>query len=164
MLLLHGVGTVDLLPSTNALVSLTEWPAFVISLDDIELAHFERVTSNMRSFDVVFVLKDYSKPVVTISAIPAGHLDQVQKWLDSCDVRYTDGNAKLLWNDIMKHITTDPDGFFADGGWSVSSQHCDETSCVIFSSSHLPIIYFTFHTLLRFGIACLRQIGLERVW
>lgn len=46
-LLFTGVpfkSNVSLLPTVNCLVSLVEMPFFVISLDEVELVHFERVT------------------------------------------------------------------------------------------------------------------------
>ena len=35
--------TVILQPTTNCLVNLSDQPSFVVSLDEVELVHFERV-------------------------------------------------------------------------------------------------------------------------
>ena len=42
----HGVphrSTVLLQPTTNCLVSISDQPSFIITLDEVELVHFERV-------------------------------------------------------------------------------------------------------------------------
>ncbi|KAI6244064.1 FACT complex subunit [Aphelenchoides fujianensis] len=110
--------SVTLKPTSSCLVSLTEMPPLVIALDDVELVHFERVTGNTRSFDMVIVFKDYSRKTQQISHIPGGSLDSVKDWLNSCDIRYSEGPISLNWNNIMKTIVQDPDQFFEDGGWN----------------------------------------------
>lgn len=49
--------TVLLQPTSGCLVNLTEWPPFVITLEDVELVHFERVQFHLKNFDMVFVFK-----------------------------------------------------------------------------------------------------------
>ena len=73
--------TVQLLPTSNCLVNLVEWPPFVISLDRVELAHFERVQFHLKNFDIVFVFKDYSKKTVMINSVPMTNLEHVKDWL-----------------------------------------------------------------------------------
>jgi len=109
--------TVLLQPTSNALVSLIDWPPFVIILDSIELVHFERVQFHLKSFDVAFVFKDYTKKTAHINSVPMNQLDHVKDWLNSCDIRYTEGVQSLNWAKIMKTIQDDPEGFFEDGGW-----------------------------------------------
>lgn len=110
--------TVQLQPTSGCLVNLTDWPPFVITLEEIELVHFERVQFHLKNFDMVFVFKDYHKKVAMINAIPMQLLDHVKEWLNSCDIRYTEGIQSLNWSKIMKTITDDPEGFFENGGWS----------------------------------------------
>ena len=45
-------------------------------------------------------------------------LDHVKEWLNSVDIKYTEGIQSLNWTKIMKTITDDPEGFFESGGWS----------------------------------------------
>ena len=52
-------GIVKLMPTVNWLVNLTEYPFFVITLDDVEIVHFERVQFSIKNFDMVFVYKDF---------------------------------------------------------------------------------------------------------
>ena len=73
--------SVTLKPTSTCLISLSELPALVIALDTVELVHFERVTGNTRSFDMVVVFKDYQRKVQQISHIPVTALDGVKDWL-----------------------------------------------------------------------------------
>ncbi|XP_005102634.1 FACT complex subunit SPT16 [Aplysia californica] len=117
----HGApfrSTVLLQPTSGCLVNLTEWPPFVVSLEDIELVHFERVSFQLKNFDIVFIFKDYSKKTAMINSVAMNMLDHVKEWLNSCDIRYTEGVQTLNWTKIMKTITDDPEGFFDNGGWS----------------------------------------------
>ncbi|KAI3413953.1 hypothetical protein GPALN_011424 [Globodera pallida] len=110
--------TVSMKPTSSCLVHLTEWPPFVVTLDEVELVHFERVTSNTSTFDMVIVFTDYSKKPHTIGQIPSGNLDSIKDWLNSCDIRYSEGPMSLNWANIMKTINEDPETFFEEGGWN----------------------------------------------
>jgi len=124
----HGApfrSTVLLQPTSGCLVNLTEWPPFVVSLTDIELVHFERVSFQLKNFDVVFIFKDYSKKVAMINSVAMSSLDDVKEWLNSCDIRYTEGVQSLNWGKIMKTITDDPESFFDTGGWTFLDPQSD---------------------------------------
>ncbi|KAJ3655182.1 hypothetical protein Zmor_014319 [Zophobas morio] len=118
--------TVLLQPTSGCLVNLTEWPPFVITLEDVELVHFERVQFHLKNFDMVFVFKDYHRKTAMVNAIPMNMLDHVKEWLNSCDIRYSEGVQSLNWVKIMKTITDDPDGFFENGGWTFLDPESDE--------------------------------------
>uniref|UniRef100_A0A8C9W0X6 FACT complex subunit n=1 Tax=Scleropages formosus TaxID=113540 RepID=A0A8C9W0X6_SCLFO len=105
-------------PTSSALCNVTEWPPFVVTLDEVELVHFERVQFHLKNFDVVIVYKDYNKKVTMINAVPVNSLDPIKEWLNSCDIKYTEGVQSLNWTKIMKTIVDDPEGFFEQGGWS----------------------------------------------
>lgn len=72
---------VMLQPTPSCLVNVTEQPPFILTLDQIELVHFERVSFSLKNFDMVFVFKDYTKKVVMITSIPMKQLDQIKEWL-----------------------------------------------------------------------------------
>ncbi|XP_050517919.1 FACT complex subunit spt16 isoform X2 [Diabrotica virgifera virgifera] len=118
--------TVLLQPTSGCLVNLTEWPPFVVTLEDVELVHFERVQFHLKNFDMVFVFKEYLKKTVMVNAIPMNMLDHVKEWLNSCDIRYSEGVQSLNWVKIMKTITDDPEGFFDSGGWTFLDPESDE--------------------------------------
>ena len=105
-------------PSSSCLVNLTSWPPFCVTLEQVELCHFERVSFSMKNFDMVFIFKDYTKKICMVTAIPMTMLDHVKEWLNSCDIKYTEGLQSLNWGKIMKTIVEDPEGFFDSGGWN----------------------------------------------
>ena len=43
---------------------------------------------------------------------------KIKEWLNSCDIKYTEGIQSLNWGKVMKTIVDDPEGFFESGGWS----------------------------------------------
>uniref|UniRef100_A0A8C4QNY3 FACT complex subunit n=1 Tax=Eptatretus burgeri TaxID=7764 RepID=A0A8C4QNY3_EPTBU len=117
--------TVFLQPTSSALVNVTEWPPFMITLDEVEFVHFERVQFHLKNFDMVIVRKDYHQKVIMVNAIPSTSLDAIKEWLNSCDIKYTEGIQSLNWTKIMKTITSDPESFFEQGGWSFLDPESD---------------------------------------
>jgi len=112
-------------PTSSCLVNLTSWPPFVTTLEEVELVHFERVQLSLKNFDMVFIFKDYSKKTAMVTAIPMTMLDHVKEWLNSCDIKYTEGVQSLNWAKVMKTIVDDPEGFFENGGWSFLDPESD---------------------------------------
>lgn len=114
----HSRSSVLIQPSTDCIVQLTEPPFLVITLNDIEVVHLERVQFGLKNFDMVVVFKDFNRPPAHINTIPVESLDSVKDWLDSVEIPYSEGPLNLNWTTIIKTITQDPHQFFADGGWS----------------------------------------------
>ncbi|KAF3941694.1 hypothetical protein ABW19_dt0200520 [Dactylella cylindrospora] len=113
-------------PTTECLVQLTDPPFLVITLDEIEVAHLERVQFGLKNFDIAFVFKDFARPVVHINSVPVESLESVKDWLDSVNIAFTEGPLNLNWMQIMKTVTSDPHQFFADGGWKFLSTETDD--------------------------------------
>ncbi|KAI1497824.1 FACT complex subunit spt-16 [Biscogniauxia marginata] len=113
-------------PTTDCLIQVTEPPFMVITLEDIEIAHLERVQFGLKNFDIVFVFKDFSRPPAHINTIPVESLEDVKEWLDSSDIAYSEGPLNLNWPTIMKTVTADTHQFFADGGWSFLQNDSDD--------------------------------------
>ena len=105
-------------PTTECLVQLTDPPFTVVTLSEIEIAHLERVSFGLKSFDLVFVFQDFSKPVLHINSIQVTQLDNVKEWLDSSEIPISEGPASLNWSAVMKTVNEDPKDFFESGGWS----------------------------------------------
>jgi len=61
---------------------LTDPPYLVITLNEIEIAHLERVQFGLKNFDLVFVFKDFQKTPIHINTIPMAQLDNVKEWLE----------------------------------------------------------------------------------
>lgn len=51
-------------PTPKCLINVIETPFFVLTLSEVDIACFERMLPRqVRNFDLVFVNKDYDKPV-----------------------------------------------------------------------------------------------------
>ncbi|KAL2159701.1 hypothetical protein VTH06DRAFT_2270 [Thermothelomyces fergusii] len=113
-------------PTTECLIQITEPPFLVVTLEDIEIAHLERVQFGLKNFDLVFVFKDFSRPPVHINTIPVESLEDVKEFLDSSDIAYSEGPLNLNWSVIMKTVTANPHQFFLDGGWGFLQNESDD--------------------------------------
>lgn len=107
-----------LVPTPNALVNLTDPDPTVITLSEIEFVHFERVTFQLKNFDMVILFKDYNIKPQSIAAVEMSKLEEIKDWLDKCDIVFTCGATNLNWPYLMNTIRNDLDGFFDQGGWS----------------------------------------------
>ncbi|KAK2003195.1 FACT complex subunit [Colletotrichum falcatum] len=125
----HGVpfrSNVFIQPTTECLIQVVEPPFMVITLEDIEVAHLERVQFGLKNFDLVFVFKDFTRPPYHVNTIPVEFLDHVKEFLDSSDIAYSEGPLNLNWPTIMKTVTADTHQFFLDGGWSFLQADSDD--------------------------------------
>ena len=113
-------------PTTDCIVQLTEPPFTVLTLEEIEIAHLERVQFGLKNFDMVFVFKDFHRPPAHVNTVPVESLEAVKDWLDSIDIPFSEGPLNLNWGSIMKTVTADPHEFFAGGGWSFLGADSDE--------------------------------------
>lgn len=127
---------VTLLPTVNCIIDVIDWPPFVLHLQDVEIAHFERVNLQLRNFDLVFVFKNFQDdPTNTtknpkdmwhrISAIETDDLNSIKKYLDEQEIKYYESSMSLQWNNVLKTIRADFEGFYDDGGWQVLSAEGD---------------------------------------
>lgn len=85
----------------------------------------------LKNFDMVFVYKDYARPVSHINSIPMETLENVKEWLDSSNIPFTEGPLNLNWPTIMKTVVADPHQFFKDGKLYSPLPH-DQTSYLTF--------------------------------
>ena len=71
-----------------------------MALDDVEVAHFERVNFMNKNMDLVFIYKDYNT-YKRINSIPMQDLDMIKSWLDNNDILYSEGPMSLSWPAIL---------------------------------------------------------------
>jgi len=113
---------VSLYPTVHCLVNLTETPFFIMTLDEVEIAHFERIQYGLRNFDLSFVYKDYSRTVTRICAIPIQYLEPIKNWLDKMDIIFSESRVNFDWGkvitEVREQIKNNPREFIEDGGWS----------------------------------------------
>ncbi|XBW35606.1 hypothetical protein QEN19_001180 [Hanseniaspora menglaensis] len=110
-----GRSAVQCMPTGDCLVQLMEPPFMVINLEDVEICCLERVQFGLKNFDLVFIYKDFTRPVAHINTIPMEDIETIKNWLTNVDIPYTVSTINLNWSNILK---TDPYDFFADGGWA----------------------------------------------
>jgi nucleosome binding factor SPN SPT16 subunit len=114
-------------PTTDCIIQVVEPPFMVLTIEEVEIAHLERVQFGLKNFDMVFVFKDFTRAPYHVNTIPVEYLDQVKDFLDSSDIAFTEGPLNLNWPTIMKTVTADTHQFFADGGWSFLQADSDES-------------------------------------
>ena len=116
-LLFHGVWAKEMttiLLGASAIVSVVDKPPLVISIDDIELVHFERVIHGGKSFDMVIVFKTGVADkgldeFVRISQIEFVYIDTIKGWLDDlAEVIYTESTMSLVWKSLIAEEVRDP--------------------------------------------------------
>ena len=119
---------VQILPTLNCLVNLTETPFFVVDLDDVDHVHFERVTYMSKAFDMILVNKNFEKMPWRIDMIPNGDKDSIQDWLTDMEITYTEGPMNLNWKSILAtakeddrfYMTTEDDEVTEkEAGWEI---------------------------------------------
>ncbi|SCM25164.1 FACT complex subunit SPT16, putative [Plasmodium chabaudi chabaudi] len=108
---------VEIFVTANTINHLIEWPPFILSVEDIEIASLERVHHGLRNFDMIFVFKDYTKPVKRIDVIPIEYIDTIKKWLTTIDIVYYEGKNNLQWGNILKTILADIESFVNSKGF-----------------------------------------------
>lgn len=109
---------VYLTPTVNCLINIIEFPFFVMSLEDVQIAFFERVQFNLKHFDLVFVKNDWKEKEVHITSIPVSNLETIKEWLDSCNIKFYVGTANVAWRMLLDKIAVNPKKFWDRGGWS----------------------------------------------
>jgi nucleosome binding factor SPN SPT16 subunit len=119
---------VVLLPTKYCLVSLVETPVFVITLSEVDIVYFERVSQSLKNFDMTFIFKDLSKQPHRITAIPMEHLDMLKTWLDDNDILYGEGLYNIHWPKMLQKIKSDPKQFLDEGGWNFIQENDDSES------------------------------------
>lgn len=119
---------VQILPTKNCIVNLTEVPFFLLTLKDVDHVHFERVSFGTKAFDAVFIFKNFEVLPRVITAIDRKYLDLIQTWLNEIEITYTSGPKNLNWSEVMKevvaageyfYIDTDENGDKKEPGWAI---------------------------------------------
>ena len=114
------------MPTVRCLVHLTHTPFFVTTLDEIEVAFFERLAPSIKNFDLVFIFKDYTR-FTLINAIPNQFKDHLRQWLDSCNILFFESAINTKWDAMLKRIRSDFEAFvYEDEGWKAFSDEVEE--------------------------------------
>lgn len=103
-------------PTKSCLINITENRFFICPIEDVEIACFERMYSNVKSFDLIFVMKDYEN-FMKVSSIPIKDVEKVKDWLDSCNIIFYDQGKNLNWSKFLGIIRSDFKKFVDDSAW-----------------------------------------------
>jgi nucleosome binding factor SPN SPT16 subunit len=104
-------------PTKSCLINITEPHFFVFCIDDIEVVWFERMTGNVRYFDLTVVHKDYER-YVRINSISIKDVEKVKDWLDSNNIIFYDNKISVNWNKFLQGVRVDFKKFVEDGAWT----------------------------------------------
>lgn len=123
----YNYNNVFVMPTSSCLISLIETPFLVVNLDDIELVSIERVDNNIKNFDMVIILKDYSKSAIYLNCIEKSKLQAIREWLNNQSILFMDGGVRnIKWDNLLKKIRSDPKQFIAERGWAAFFEEEDE--------------------------------------
>jgi nucleosome binding factor SPN SPT16 subunit len=87
-------------PTKECLVALSEFPFFVLDINDIEIVCFERVFFGIKNFDCVIVYKDFVT-FKRIDSVPIEHLEELKSYFDSIDCLYAESTMPLKWKEVL---------------------------------------------------------------
>ena len=104
-------------PTKNCLIAISEFPFFVIDIEDIEVVHFERVQFGIKNFDMAIIFKDF-QTFKRINSIPIEHIEEIKSYLDEIGIIYSESVVPMNWGNVLQQIREDLEAFIEDGGWS----------------------------------------------
>lgn len=106
-------------------MNVTDMPFFVMRLDEVEVACFERMYANIRNFDLTFIYKDFEK-YIRILSIPIEQVERIKDWLDRNNIIFYDLQMNVKWAKFLQNIRNNFKEFVAEGGWSAWDSDEDE--------------------------------------
>jgi nucleosome binding factor SPN SPT16 subunit len=107
---------VNIRPTKYCMIAISEFPFFVVDIDDIETIHFERVNFGIKNFDLAIIFKDFIT-FKRINSIPIEHIENIKDYLDEIGIIYSESTAAINWTNILNEIRANFEDFIADGGW-----------------------------------------------
>lgn len=123
----HSREAVQFYLTNECIVSIHEMPFFVLNLDEVEVASFERITFVTRTFDCVFIFHDRSRQPVTIGSIETTKLGYLKEVLDSHNILFMENKMNINWGNLMHTIMEDPLGFYENGAWAELLREAEES-------------------------------------
>ena len=82
-------------------MALSEFPFFVLDVNDIEVVHFERMFYGMKNFDLAVIMKDFVT-CIRINSIPTEFTDQLKSYFNMIGIIYLESMAPLKWDLILQ--------------------------------------------------------------
>ena len=88
-------------PTKNCLIAISEFPFFVVDINDIEVVHFERVQFGIKNFDMAIIFKDF-QTFKRINSIPIEHIEEIKSYLDEIGLIYSESVVPMNWTNILQ--------------------------------------------------------------
>jgi nucleosome binding factor SPN SPT16 subunit len=110
---------VNCYPTRDCLVALQEWPAFLLTVKDVEFVCFERYSLQLMEFDMLFCMKNYEKAPIKICAIRRSEIDKIKQWLAELRMVWYHSQVPLNWTKVNKEVIKNiqQNKFIQSGGW-----------------------------------------------
>lgn len=103
-------------PTKQCLVALSEFPFFVLDVNEIEIVCFERVFFGIKNFDCIIVFKDFTT-FKRIDSIPIEYLEELKSYFDSIDCLYAESAMPLKWKDVLQSMRENFEDNLEAGVW-----------------------------------------------
>ena len=97
---------VKIRPTTNCLVSISEFPFFVLDVNEIEVIHFERMFYGMKNFDLAIIFKDFTT-FTRINSVPTEYTEELKTYFNEIGVIYLESLQPFKWQEILSTIRED---------------------------------------------------------
>ncbi len=82
-----GKSVVKIRPTKECLVALSEFPFFVLDVNEIEVIHFERMFFGMKNFDLAVIKKDFTT-FTRINSIPMENAEEIKGYFNEIGIIY----------------------------------------------------------------------------
>lgn len=106
-------------PTSECIISITEFPFFILAFKEIEILNFERRIGGVTTCDMVFVLKDKTKNPVYIHGVSSSDVSWLMDFFDSKDVCFTETKVNIQWGNVLRSVLEDPVAFYEGGAWAI---------------------------------------------
>lgn len=107
---------VKIRPTRDCLVAISEFPFFVMDVNNIECVVFERVLFGIKNFDMAIIFKDFTT-FKRINSVPIEHIEEIKSYLDEIGVIFAESEAPFNWNTLLSHFRENFEDFLEEGAW-----------------------------------------------
>jgi nucleosome binding factor SPN SPT16 subunit len=114
-------------PTKYCLISISEFPFFVIDIDDIEVVCFERVQFGIKNFDMAIIFKDFTT-MKRINSIPIEHIENVKEYLNDIGIIYAESVVNMNWTNVLQTVREDFEDFLENGCWKFLVEEDDDSN------------------------------------
>lgn len=88
-------------PTKYCLIAISEYPFFVIDIDEIETVHFERIQFGGKNFDMAIIFKDFTT-FKRINYIPFEHYEDIKSYLDELGIIFSESILSLNFTNVLQ--------------------------------------------------------------